>query len=238
MNGFLGAAGGGVLGSLAGYRFVGERWITATTNFDKNDAMGDGSKVRARALIVQVVGGGGSGGGVSSSGGTPNASRRGGGGGGGGYAVSFFKEADVDALPVPVVCTVGGGGSGAPVAGSGNAGGTSSFGTLMTANGGNGGVLGSTSAGGAAGTASGGNLRNITGSFGGDGNTGNDGLTGDGGGSFLSHRTGSDNHYYGTIRFRSAIFPGGGSSGTGSTAAGFYGSLTAAAGVIIIDVFI
>lgn len=83
---------------------------------------------------VQLVGGGGAGGGA----GTTGASQWsfGDGGGGGEYANGMF---DATALTSTVAVTVGAGGT--ATTGFGNAGGTSSFGTYMTAIGGNAGAV-------------------------------------------------------------------------------------------------
>ena len=87
------------------------------------------------SVIVELLGGGGAGGGIPTAAGAGTA---GGGGGGGGYGrkriTSGFNG---------VTVTVGIGGTGV-INGSGNAGGASSFGALMTALGGTGGGVGST----------------------------------------------------------------------------------------------
>lgn len=87
-------------------------------------------RIGYRRAYVTVIGGGG--------GGSRVASRAGGGGGGGGVGESIVDLAGVDTVAI----TVGAGGAGAP-AGSGNAngsdGGTSSFGSFVTATGGKGG---------------------------------------------------------------------------------------------------
>lgn len=87
------------------------------------------------SVIVELLGGGGAGGGIPTAAGAGTA---GGGGGGGGYGrkriISGFNG---------VAVTVGIGGTGV-INGSGNSGGVSSFGALMTALGGTGGGVGST----------------------------------------------------------------------------------------------
>jgi hypothetical protein len=85
-----------------------------------------------KAVRVTVVGGGGSAGNVSSPA-FPSDQKTGGGGGGTG-----IKYLDAPAIPGPITVTVGAGGaaSGPQV---GNAGGTSSFGPLVSATGGGGG---------------------------------------------------------------------------------------------------
>jgi hypothetical protein len=83
-----------------------------------------------RAIRVKCQAGGGAGGGATASG---AGTSKGGGGGGGGYAESFITN--IAALASSVTVTRGAGGTG--VAGAnGNAGGSSSFGSLVAANGG------------------------------------------------------------------------------------------------------
>lgn len=86
-------------------------------------------------LVIEVVGGGGSGGG--GSGGTSN---NGGGGCGGGYAKEVLFPQEVGATET---VTVGAGGAGSTSFGGGNQGGTSSFGSYLSATGGGGGQGGS-----------------------------------------------------------------------------------------------
>jgi hypothetical protein len=111
-----------------GYLYAGTRYYTSSGSFLKADPFGAGD-IGLRAIRVRMVGGGGAGGGVASVGGA-------GGGGGGAYAESFIT--DIASLTSSVVVTRGAGGTGGT--GNGPAGGTSSFGALVTANGGDGGL--------------------------------------------------------------------------------------------------
>lgn len=92
---------------------------------------------RARRVRVRLVGGGGAGAGsVAASSGQHS---KGGGGGGGGYAEKWF---DASALPATIAVTIGLGGTGAVGTAQGQAGGTTSFGSLLSASGGLGGFSG------------------------------------------------------------------------------------------------
>lgn len=91
--------------------------------------------VGANTIEVELVGGGGAGGGTGgSSSGTLSS---GPGGGAGGYA---RKRTQIASLTLPVSVTVGAGGTGV-TNGSGTAGGTSSFGSVLSATGGSGGPV-------------------------------------------------------------------------------------------------
>ena len=125
-----------------------------------------------KRVVVEVCGGGGGG----NEGTTTLA---GGGGGGGGYS---RKVIDVTAIASETV-TVGTGGAGGTT--SGAAGGTSSFGTHLSANGG----AGSSGSGAGGGTAANGNV-NVTGGFGGSGGGNTGGI---GGGSYFSGTGGRGN---------------------------------------------
>jgi hypothetical protein len=122
-------------------------------------------------VLVELCGGGGAGGGSSS---LQNAGTQG--GGAGGYS---RKVIDVSAIST-VTVTIGAGGTGVS-AGTGNAGGTTSFGAHCSATGGAGGVSTTTNGGGGGGTGSSGDV-NITG---GDGFGGFSTMSGNGGGSFF-----------------------------------------------------
>lgn len=87
-----------------------------------------------KSARIRVLGGGGQGGGTEAA--ASGQHSKGGGGGAGGYSESII---DFDDLPDSVTVTVGGGGSSAGTAATGQAGGASSFGTLVVANGGAGG---------------------------------------------------------------------------------------------------
>ena len=123
-----------------GHRYAGRQVFTASGTFDKLNALGAGSGVVARALIVKVQGGGGSGAGadITGAGQTDN----GGGGGAGGYAESFLNPTAVAALSASVSVTVGNGGAGSF---PGNAGTASTFPSFGTGNGGSTGNRGLTS---------------------------------------------------------------------------------------------
>ena len=118
------------------------------------------------AVRVRLVGGGGGGGGSS-------AGLGGGGGGAGGYAEGVFTVVAGSSI----VVTVGGAGVGVSAGAAGN-GGTSSFGSLISATGGLGGV--SNGAGGSGGLGFGGDVA-TGGGFGGDGFGNGVMLTGNGG---------------------------------------------------------
>lgn len=129
LSGYVFGNGTSAMTAQNGYLYVNTIYYTSNGTFSK------ASYPWLRAIKVRVQGGGGAGGGApaSSSG---NAST-GGGGGGGAYAESFIT--DIAGLAASVTITRGAGGTGVS-GGNGNAGGTSSFGTLVTANGGSGGL--------------------------------------------------------------------------------------------------
>lgn len=110
--------------------------------------------------IVECVGGGGGGGGAN---GNNNGCAAGGGGGAGGYCRKFLSAASVG---VSQVVTIGSAGSGGVSNTNGTAGGNTTFGSILTANGGSGGSGatassgngGTARAGGAGGTATGGDV--------------------------------------------------------------------------------
>jgi hypothetical protein len=99
---------------------------------------------------VEIVGGGGAGGGASATG--VGQWSAGGGGGAGEHAVGMFSSATIAASQA---ITIGSGGVGS-AGGTGGTGGNTSFGALMSANGGAGGVLGPASVGASVGGALGG----------------------------------------------------------------------------------
>jgi len=153
----------------SGYLFAGTRYYTSSGTFDKADPLGTGD-IGLRAVKVHVVGAGGSGGNVSAGQGAA-------GGGGGGYAVKFIT--DLSTLSASETVTRGAGG--VPQ----NTGGTSSFGSIVTASGGQTGGFGNP---GGAGVGSSGDL-NIRGNGGTPGsreeNAAARPMGGAGGGSFL-----------------------------------------------------
>lgn len=87
----------------------------------------------AKMFKVTLVGGGAAGGGTPATTGTQSSA--GGGGGAGAARVAWLTKSQLDAIGYPIVVTIGAGGTGV-VGANGNAGGTSSFGSLMTCNGG------------------------------------------------------------------------------------------------------
>jgi hypothetical protein len=191
----------------------------------------------ARRAKVRLVGGGGSGGGCPATGAGETA--EGGGGGAGGYCEGWF---DVWALPTSVTVTVGAGGTAAASAAAGQAGGTSSFGSLMSASGGDGGNAGvnsstaAISGGGNGGTSTGGQI-NLQGGDGGNGRvvSGIALQTGYGAESMLSgaavvrltNTTGDPGRSY-----------GGGSSGANSSASNAAkGSTAGGAGIVIVELY-
>jgi hypothetical protein len=89
-----------------------------------------------RAVRVRVQGGGGAGGGAQTT--ASNEGSGGSGGAGGNYSESLIT--DIAGLSASVSVTVGAGGTGVSAA-NGNAGGASSFGGIVSANGGNAGQL-------------------------------------------------------------------------------------------------
>lgn len=164
----LSSAGGGAAGGGPTYQvFTASGTWTRPTGYDPDTQ-----------VLVEVWGAGGSGG--------ASANISVGGGGGGGYSAEFFRIAD---LPSSVTVTIGA--AGAPATNNvGNAGGTTSFGALLSAFGGGGGG-GATAGGGgggelaAGGTGSlSGSTQGVSGPVGGGGG-GTDALTiwGGGGGS-------------------------------------------------------
>ena len=131
-------------------------------------------------IKVTVVGGGGGVAACAPSGGTFVS---GGGGGAGGAAVGIYNTTPGTAY----TCTIGAGGAGGTSGGyPGSAGGTTSFGALLSASGGGGAtwVTSSSGAGGASGSASGGAL-NVAGGNGSDGQNSTQLSAGNGGASLL-----------------------------------------------------
>lgn len=160
-------------------------------------------------VLVEVFGAGASGGRGASSGG----------GGGGACVWRWYRMAD---LPSSVACGIGAGGAALSSDGSGNAGGNSTFGALLTGYGGAGGGSGSNAAGGggagelAAGSgAAGGSVGGgsgatpATSTAAQDGRTDGGGAGGGGAGSTAALRSGGN-----------AVSGGGGGGGAGTTGTG------------------
>jgi hypothetical protein len=114
-----------------GYQFRETVYFTSSGTFDKGDYPW------LRAIRVKCVGGGGGGGGAATNGAT--AISIAGSGGGAAYSESFIT--DITGLASSVTVTRGAGGTGgAAGANNGSDGGQSSFGALVSADGGGGGV--------------------------------------------------------------------------------------------------
>jgi hypothetical protein len=112
-----------------GYLYAGTVYFTSSGSFLKADPLGGGD-IGLRAIRVRMVGGGGGSGGAVSIGS--------GGAGGGGYAESFIT--DIAGLSSSVTVTRGAGGLAGTSSTAGVSGGQSSFGALVTAEGGDGSV--------------------------------------------------------------------------------------------------
>lgn len=119
----------------AAYRYVETLYYTTNGTFTKADYPW------LRAIRVKVQGGGGAGGGAPAT--AAGQTSVGGGGGGGAYSESFIT--DIAGLDASITVTRGAGGTAVSGA-SGNAGGSSSFGTLVVADGGGGGTARASSA--------------------------------------------------------------------------------------------
>jgi hypothetical protein len=188
-----------------------------------------------KRVRVTVVGGGGAGGGSGATGGADTSC--GGGGGGGGTAIKVIAAAS---LGDTETATVGAGGTGVS-AGTGNTGGTSSFGAHCSATGGSGGgsgAVGSTTYSGAGdgGAGSGGDV-NIIGSGGSCGvgtNTGS--ISGSGGASSIGGGGRGQPAHSGTGIAGKAYGGGGSGSAVGSSQSANTGG-AGAAGIIIVEEF-
>lgn len=196
----------------------------------------------ARALRVKVQAGGGGGGGSQAA--SNNSNSFGTGGGGGGYAESFITN--MASVPASTAVTVGAGGSGGAIGGAGTDGGTSSFGTLVSASGGGGGYVKPNNAfntyifGGNPGTGNTGELC-ITGSGGGNGTgTASFGVGGHGGGSVLgggANAAGTGAGGGSSVGLAGGVYGGGGSGGsTNAGGPGKFGGV-GAPGIVIVEVY-
>ncbi len=197
-----------------------------------------------RAIRVRVQGGGGAGGGAAATSGAIQSFGQG--GGGGGYAESFIT--DIASLAATITVTRGAGGTGV-AAGGGNAGGTSSFGSLVVATGGTGGMCKPASiytayvSAGNGGVGTAGDLR-IAGHAGGCGSGDHYGLcaSGSGGGSVLggggaSQGTGAGG---GTMGGQAGGNYGGGGSGSTNNGGGSTsnrGGGAGAPGIVIVELY-
>ncbi|MFC1623920.1 hypothetical protein ACFL28_01185 [Candidatus Omnitrophota bacterium] len=172
-------------------------------------------------VLVEVIGGGGGG-----SGGSVGGASGGAGGGGGGVMRRLFLASEVGSSES--VTRGGGGSAGSGVVGddgtAGGKGGTSSFGSLLYAEGGSGGSAGSSSVGGVAGIGEG------SPGTGGTGTTGNNGGYGAGGGGAGGIGSGSPagkaggTNIAGNITGGTAGASSGGSGGSGTTTTASCGS--------------
>ena len=190
-------AGGQALASNGEFRSI--QVFTASGTYTRPAGL-----VRAKITVV----GGGGGGGTSG----------GGGGGGGGGAIRVVAEATIGASQSVIIGNSGAAGFGVGI--NGSAGGTTSFGTLLSATGGSGGA-GSNGFGGGGGLGASGDM-NIGGSGGGTGSSAGAGIGGSsifGGGG---NGNGGDGRNYGG--------GGGGVGGSGPAGAG-------AAGVVFVEEF-
>jgi hypothetical protein len=136
-EGYDGSAWGAIGGAPApaGFLFAGTEVYATTGSFAKADPLGTGD-IGLAAIRVRVVGGGGGGGGANTT--SSSQASVAGGGGGAAYAESFITN--IAGLSSTETVTVAAGGTaGAAAGGNGGAGGNSSFGSLVTANGGLGG---------------------------------------------------------------------------------------------------
>lgn len=226
LSGAAGAIGSSGTGKLTAYTSPGT-WSNSAPNL--------------KAVKVTVVGGGGAGGGggTGPTGSENNpispASYYGGSGGGGGFSVGVYPVAANPALSAPVTVTVGAGGANSPAPASG---GTSSFGSLISATGGGAGGnspgSASSTTNGAGGTGTGGDW-NVTSSNGSTGFT-DSGVHPFGGKSLLSMISlagWTPSTPGGTFVAQTGISFGGGASGsrrTSNTAQG-------AAGIVIVEEF-
>lgn len=130
---FQAAGGGGNTGLINIQVFMASGTYTPTSG------MGN--------CVIQCIGGGGAGGGTPST----TAFLSGGGGGAGGFSQSYVSAATIG---VSQTVTIGAGGTGVSNA-NGNAGGNTSVGSIVIANGGSGGAAGTTSTGSTSGGAGG-----------------------------------------------------------------------------------
>jgi hypothetical protein len=200
--------------------------FTANSNFVK-DNVATGT---LKSLKVTVVGGGGGGGGSAAA-----AVGRGAGGGGGGLAQGVFKYSE---LGISETITVGAGGSGGAVGSNGTAGGTTSFGALISATGGGlGAVAGAYANGPEGGLGSNGEI-NLRGGRGDGRNNDFGNINARGGNSPLGYGYGGASNSRGTggiVGLAGIGYGGGGSGGAYITASGAGGA--GSGGVCILELY-
>lgn len=175
-------------------------------------------------VVVEVQAGGGGGGGSTLAG------RVSGGGGGGGYAKETILATSLGATET---VTIGAGGAGSGTT-TGSTGGTSSFGSLVSATGGLGGEVSSGIAvpGGVGGAGSGGDV-NLLGRNGGQGTRSTPSMTGVGGDSFLGFG-GVSQIYTASVNGLVGGLYGGGGSGSGNEDGSDQVGGSGAAGIVIV----
>jgi hypothetical protein len=201
-------------------RLIAKTIVTASTAYLK-------SINNPSFIIVEGYGGGGGGGGVAATGQTW-------GGGGGGAGGCFIKKIDAASLDASVAITIGAGGAtGSGTTTSGGQGGTTSFGTICSANGGIGGNYASHAngpLGGIGGLSTGGdlNIRGMAGSPGVYGG-GAKGIGGNGGCTYLG---GNGRGTRDSITSAALANTGSGGAGLGSQVIG--GNAAGGSGLLII----
>ena len=118
-------------GGASSYQFVQTIYFTSSGTFTK------ATYPWLRAIRIKAVGGGGGSGGTSATSSSQGCAANG--GGGGCYAETFYT--DIASLASSVTVTIGAGGTaGSATPSAGGTGGTTSFGSLLTAGGGGGSV--------------------------------------------------------------------------------------------------
>jgi hypothetical protein len=222
---FSDAKSGGV-----GFTYAGTRYFTSSGTFEKADPLGTGD-IGLRAIRVTCIGGGGGG-----SGGDGASPRGGNGGGGGGGRIAFIT--DLSTLSASETVTLGSGGAGSPNGASG-AGGQTTFGALIGANGGGGTQTGGSAGLGGAGIVGSAASIGFAGSVGTPGGAANNMAGGSGGGASLGFGGGGAGIAPGNFNNAGAggQFFGGGGGGARAFDASTVGG-AGAAGLIIVDCFV
>lgn len=196
-------AGGGDFGTPSGTnKFLTESWASGDGSSEVVVFTASGTWTKdagLKRIRVQAWGGGGSGG--------KDTTQESGGGGGGGYAEAWIEAADLGATET---VTIGAGGAAISASqAQGNAGGNTTFGSLLTAYGGGGGAQGASGAGGGGG---GGMF-----AAGSTPTTSSAGVGGNGGAGQLFAGDGGDG--VGSGAGENSYFGGGGGGGTDGTTA-------------------